>query len=115
MQCLAQCEKAVTKLEQKGCRGDSPDVPMGSKTPIDLDPVALARLDFPTGRETRFRLQRACHLVFNGLRGGEREWGNRFAGAVHYHLDGHVLSTMDAKFGPNFVTIQPSGVCVCSF
>jgi hypothetical protein len=88
---------------------------MGSKTPIDSYELAVARLDAAAGEESPFCVRRVCHSVFNGLRAAAAANGKGLGCAVHYIRDGHVVRTRGARFGPNFVTIQPLGVCVCSF
>jgi hypothetical protein len=56
----------------------------------------------------------ALHPVFNGLQAEKVEREKRLGDADHYLLDGHVDPTRSARFGPNFVTILPTGVCACS-
>ena len=109
---LPQCEIAVTKLERKGRRRGGRAPGNGSKTPIESDAVCL---DGESACESHFGNGRTWRIVFSGLQAVRGGLGKRFATVIHYHLDGHVLATRDAQFGPNFVTIQPLGVCVCSF
>jgi hypothetical protein len=88
---------------------------MGSKTPIDSSELDFVRLCAAADEVFSFCADRICRSVFNGLRAPTGCRRERFGGAVHYVGDGHVVRTRGARFGPNFVTIQPLGVCVCSF
>lgn len=113
MPCPAQCEKGVTISEPRGCPPEGVRVPYGSKTPLvsrgRFLVGYLAQLQgFLTSSRTGSNLS-----AFNELRGKKGCARKRWMGLVHYLLDGHGGSTESARFGPNFVTIQPIGECVC--
>src|SRR5580704_9714663 len=110
----AQCEKAVTNSEPMGRPKCGPQVPTGSKTPLYL-PGRVQLGPFPGGLVASYsRLAGTFHTVFSGLQAKRvRRW-KRIGGPDHYLLNGHVDPTRSARFGPNFVTILPTGVCVCS-
>jgi hypothetical protein len=110
----AQCEKAVTISELMGRSRRGSGVPVGSKTPIDFGIPVPGSLDLRVSGSPCFCLLTALHPVFNGLQAEKVERGKPLGGTDHYLLDGHVDSTRGARFGPNFVTILPTGVCVCS-
>jgi hypothetical protein len=112
---LFQCEKAVTNSEPMGRPKAGSEVPTGSKTPIDLLGRAGMTLGAAVTELSSVFLTGFFHCVFNDLQAEAACWQKRVGGAVHYVGDGHVVSTRGARFGPNFVTIQPLGVCVCSF
>jgi hypothetical protein len=107
----AQCEKAVTIWELMGYSGQGAGVPMGSKTPIDLGIPVRGR----SGRQfIRHCLSISFHLVFNDLQAGKARFSEKIGSHVHPIPEGNVVSIQGAQFGPNFVTIQPTGVCACS-
>jgi hypothetical protein len=111
---LAQCEKAVTISELMGRPQGGLWVSMGSKTPRNLSRPAL--VNFVTGihGSSYLCLVGPFRCVFKGLQSEMAGQRKRLGGADPYLLDGHVDSTWSARFGPNFVTIQPTGVCACS-
>src|SRR5580704_5738990 len=110
----AQCEKAVTISEPMGCSQRGAGVPVGSKTPTGLELPVAASL-YPRVRGSAcFCLSTAWHPVFNGLQARKVARGRSPGGPRLYLLDGHVEATRSARFGPNFVTILPTGVCACS-
>ena len=113
MPCPAQCENVVTISEPRGCPREGLRAPDGSKTPHDFHGCFLSGnlaqlLDFSASP-----LAGSNFSVFNELRGKKGCGWKRLKGLVHYLLDGHVDSTLSARFGPNFVTILPIGECVC--
>lgn len=111
---LAECENAVTISEPMGCPREGARVAAGSKTPMGkADAVPPSPVAGIPGARYSWQL-RAFHPVFSDLRVKRGQGGKRLGSEVHYLLDGHVVSTRYARFGPNFVTIQPIGVCVCS-
>ena len=112
---LAQCEKAVTISEPTGRRKAGPGVPMESKTPIDLLDLDAVSLDTPVGKGSRFPFNPVWRSVFNRLRVDTAVLRKGLGCAARYIRDGHALRTRGGRFGPNFVTILPTGVCVCSF
>jgi hypothetical protein len=108
---LAQCEKAVTISELMGNSRQGGTVPMGSKTPIGVEIPGRARSEL---RFLRYCLSTSFHLVFNDLPAEKARFSEKFGGHVHPIQEGNVVSIQGAQFGPNFVTIQPTGVCACS-
>jgi hypothetical protein len=110
----AQCEKAVTISEPMGRSRWGAKVPVGSKTPMDFGIPVTGSLDPRVCGSRCFCLLTALHPVFNGLQAEKVERAKRLGGPRHYLRNGHVDSTESARFGPNFVTILPTGVCVCS-
>jgi len=111
---LAECEKAVTNSEAMGCAEEDSRVPTGSKTPLKLLSFVLIVLFAEKHGSSSFCRAGSRHSVFNGLQAEKARRGKRWRGTVDYLLGGHVDSTTGARFGPNFVTILPTGVCVCS-
>ncbi len=111
---LAQCEKAVTISELMGRTPEGPRVPTGSKTPLRLLSLVLASLVSEGEGASYFCLTDIFHCVFNSLQTEEARLLMQFGGPVPYVQEGNFLPTRGARFGPNFVTIQPIGVCVCS-
>ncbi len=110
----AQCEKAVTISEPKGRSRRGAKVSEGSKTPIAFGMPVTGSLDLGVSGSPCFCLLSAWHPVFNGLQAEKVERGKRLGAPDHYLLDGHADPTQSARFGPNFVTILPIGVCACS-
>src|SRR6266481_7099957 len=110
----AQCEKAVTNSEAMGRPRDCLRVPSGSKTPLKLLNFVLVVLFPEKHGSSSFCEAGAFHSVFNGLQTEIAGREKRLRGTGHHLLDGHVVSTRRERIGPNFVTIQPTGVCVCS-
>jgi hypothetical protein len=111
---LAQCEKAVTISEPMGRTPEGQKVREGWKTPI-----AGARF-VRASRVTQIQgFSFSCPScdfspIFNDLQGEKVRRVKRFGGPVHHLQKGNFVSTRGARFGPNFVTILPTGVCVCS-
>jgi hypothetical protein len=110
----AQCEKAVTISEPMGRSHRDAEVPVGSKAPMDFGIPVTGSLDPRASASPGFCLLTALHPVFNGLHAKKVERAERWGAPEHYLGNGHVESTEIARFGPNFVTILPTGVCVCS-
>src|ERR1700720_1987982 len=110
----AQCEKVVTNSEPMGRPWECRRVPSGSKTPLKLLSLVLVVLFPEKHRSSPFCKARTFHSVFKGLQAERVCPGKRLRSTGHYLLGGHVVSTRGARFGPNFVTIQRTGVCVCS-
>src|SRR5579872_2424105 len=110
----AQCEKVVTISERKGRPQDVPRVPKGSKTPLYQRNLAC-RSSVCSVSTWYCPIPRAVfRLVFSGLRAERGCRWKRLTTLDHYLPDRHRRSTQRARFGPNFVTIQPTGVCLCS-
>jgi hypothetical protein len=108
---LAQCEKAVTISELMGYSRRGGRVPVGSETPIGVGiPVrgSLACASPGSGLSTSF------HVVFNDLQVDGLARGRGLGATFTPIQEGNVVAIRGAQFGPNFVTIQPIGVCVCS-
>jgi hypothetical protein len=108
----AQGEKAVTISEPMGRRPWSSKIVTTSKIQVQLWQLKLER---------QVRALSVCaqigifRLVFNGLR-------NQVAGkrkpsrTIRKYLQNRAFVLLrDARFGPSFVTIMPTGVWVCSF
>ena|SRR5208282_5859112 len=111
---LAECEKAVTISEPMGCPRAGSKSGTGSKTPIGkAKGILSSRFAGIPGASYSWR-SGAFHPVFSDLRAETGRGGKRLGSQVHYLLDGHVVTTRTARFGPIFVTILPIGVCVCS-
>jgi hypothetical protein len=108
---LAPCEKAVTISELKGYLRQGAGVPMGSKTPIALEMPERETLDL---RFMPYCLSTSFHLVFNALQAETARSSEKFESHPRGIQQGNVVSIQGAQFGPNFVTIQPTGVCACS-
>src|ERR1700722_6803715 len=111
---LAQCEKAVTISELIGYSRRDARVPAGSKTPIDLGIPARENSDPPARGSSCSCLSTSFYLVFNDLQAEKARLRKRVGNSVHLIPEGNFVSIRDARFGPNFVTIQPTGECVCS-
>jgi hypothetical protein len=111
---LAQCEKAVTISELMGYSHQGAAVPMGSKTPMDLGIPVRASLDPLASGPSCSCFSTSFYLVFNDLQAAKARLLKKLGSPVHHILEGNFVSIRDARFGPNFVTIQPIGVCVCS-
>ena len=109
----AQCENVVTISEPSGYPRAGLRVPDGSKTPLSTSERFSVTHSAPFPWPTCFSKWYSSLIVFNGLQAENVCGWKRMMGRVHYLLDGHVDSTQSAQFGPNFVTIQPIGECVC--
>src|SRR5579859_4838102 len=111
----AHCEKAVTISERTGRPRQGRVVSAGWKTP--LSGVLFAKgYRFPTISESaNSSPQLAFSLVFSGLKAKEATPLKRLSRSAHNLTNGNLIVTWRGRFGPNFVTIQPTGVCVCSF
>jgi hypothetical protein len=109
----AQYEKAVTISEPRGYPLEGLRPPMGSKTPLSPPERFSVTHSAPFPWPTCFPEWYSSLIVFNGLRAENVSGWKRLMGRVRYLLDGHADSTLTARFGPNFVTIQPIGECVC--
>jgi hypothetical protein len=108
---LGQCEKAVTIAELMGHSCRTAGVPTGSKTPIGLGiPVRGS----PSCGSSGSRLSTSFHPVFNDLRAEKARLGKSFGSPIQPIQEESVACIQGAQFGPNFVTIQPTGVCACS-
>jgi hypothetical protein len=108
----AQCEKAVTISEPMGRIPWSSEIVTASKILVQL------WMSKPERQVRAFSISshiRIFRLVFNGLGNqvaGERK---RF-GTIRKYLQNRAFVLLrDARFGPSFVTIMPTGVWVCSF
>ncbi len=111
---LAQCENAVTIPERMGCRRHGRRVPSGSKTPIGAADGSSGIAVLET-RSFLCTLQpSAFRPIFSGLQGEERRRRWPLEKLAGYLLNGHGVSNRGARFGPNFVTILPIEVWVCS-
>jgi hypothetical protein len=111
---LAQCEKAVTISELMGYSHRGARVPVGSKTPIELGVPARESFDALARGSSCSWFSTSFYLVFNGLQAEKTRLGKSVGCHVHPMPEGNFVSIPDARFGPNFVTIQPTGECVCS-
>src|ERR1700680_1678245 len=110
----AQCEKAVTISELMWRPHRGPGVPMGSKIPIDLGVPVTGSLDPRVCASSCSCLSPDFSPIFNGLQAEKAGRGRLFGHPALPIQDGNFISIRGARFGPNFVTIQPIGVCVCS-
>jgi hypothetical protein len=108
---LAQCEKAVTISELLGYSRPGAGVPLGSRTPIG---VAIPVRGSLACASLGSRLSTSFHLVFNDLQAERLARGRALGATFTLIQEGNLVSIRGAQFGPNFVTIQPIGVCVCS-
>jgi hypothetical protein len=111
---LAQCEKAVTIPELMGYFRQGTAVLMGSKTPINLGSPVSASLDALACGSSCSCLSSGFYLVFNDLQAEQTRLRKGSGSYDHPVQEGNFVSIRGARFGPNFVTIQPTGVCVCS-
>src|SRR5579859_5247814 len=111
----AQCEKAVTISERTGRPRQGRVAPAGWKTPNYA--VLFAKgYRFPTISESaNSSPQLAFSLVFSGLKANEATPLKRLSRSGHNLTKGNLIVTWRGRFGHNFVTIQPTGVSVCSF
>jgi|SRR5579859_1533991 len=111
----AQCEKAVTISERTGRPRQGRVAPAGWKTPHYA--VLFAKgYRFPTiSKSANGFPQLAFYPVFSGLKAKEAPPLKRLSRSAHNLTNGNLIVTWRGRFGPNFVTIQPTGVCVCSF
>jgi len=87
---------------------------MGSKTPIDLGVPVTECLDPRVCGSSCSCLSTDFSPIFNGLQAEKAGRVKLFGHHSHPIQDGNFVSIRSARFGPNFVTIQPIGVCVCS-
>jgi|SRR5271170_6942612 len=111
---LAQSEKAVTNSEPMGCPKEGPGSPAGSKTPTYLTSLPAGNYDTGKFGSVCDVAASAFRSVFNGLRAASERVSKRFGGSVHYLRGEHARTIVPARFGPNFVTIQPLGESVWS-
>jgi hypothetical protein len=110
----AQCEKVVTISEPMGRPEDGPRVPEGSKTPY-LRPNLAGGISAVRVSLSNYARPRAIFRFVISALEAERDCGRAGLRApYHYLLYKHLLGTPRARFGPNFVTIQPTEVCLCS-
>ena len=107
---LAKCEKAVTISEPMGHPERYSKRSTGSKTPIHWRMLCLAHRIFAVSALPALG---TFDSVFSDLRTKTFVALKRFGNPDHYLADTHFISTQRARFGPNFVTIQPTGECVC--
>jgi hypothetical protein len=110
----AQCEKAVTIPEPLWRPTDGPSIPDGSKTPLVFCIFALGEPLRPVSGASDSWVLDVFLPVFRGLQAKRASGRERFRSAAGYLQYGHLPATQRARFGPNFVTIQPTGVCLCS-
>ena len=111
----AQCEKAVTISERTGRPRQGRVVPAEWKTP-QYAVMSATGNPFPSLLESTCPFsQLAFYLVFSGLKAKEAPPLKRLLRSAHNLIKGNQIVTRGGRFGPNFVTIQPTGVCVCSF
>jgi hypothetical protein len=108
----AQCEKAVTISEPMGRLPRSSEVVAASRTQVRLWMLKFERRDrafYLSSQIGSFR------LVFNGLGNLAAAKQKRFTTIRKYLQNRAFVLLRDARFGPSFVTIMPTGVWVCSF
>ena len=110
----AQCEKAVTIPEPMGRFPKGPRVCTGWKSSIDWGTLAPASPVAESRGSTNSCLSGDFSPIFNGLQAGKDRRLKRLGRPVHDVRKGNFVCTRGGRFGPNFVTIQPLGVCVCS-
>src|SRR5579859_76466 len=111
----AQGEKAVTISERTGRPRHGRVAPAGWKTPHYAILFAQGKR-FPTISESANSSPKlAFYPVFSGLKAKEATPLKRLSRSSHNLTKGNLVVTWRGRFGPNFVTIQPTGVCVCSF
>jgi hypothetical protein len=111
----AKCEKAVTIPERIGRPQEGRVVPAGWKAPR-YAVLSAAGNSFPSISEmSHFTGQFAFYPVFSGLQAQAAPSLKRLSGSSHHLTNGNEIATRGGRFGPNFVNIQPTGVCVCSF
>ncbi len=111
----AQCEKAVTIPERTGRPQQGRVVPAGWKAPRYAVISTTENPFTPISELSDSIPQFAFYPVFSGLQAQEAPSLKRLTGSAHLLTKRNHVATMGGRFGPNFVTIQPTGVCVCSF
>jgi|HubBroStandDraft_4_1064222.scaffolds.fasta_scaffold1525795_1 hypothetical protein len=87
---------------------------MGSKTPMYCDVSAGTHFLSATTRLICGVAAVGFRFIFNELQAIPSHASKRVVGPVHHVPKGHAADRRGARFGPDFVTIQPTGVCVCS-
>jgi hypothetical protein len=97
-----------------GYSHQGPRVSMGSKTPIDLGIPVGGNLDAVACGSSCSCFSPSFYLVFNDLQAETARLRESLGSHVDPIPEGNVVSIRGARFGPNFVTIQPTGECVCS-
>jgi len=110
----AQSENAVTISEPIGYPKEGPGRPAGSQTPSYLTSQAATNYDAQESAQVQSCSVLAFRSVFNGLRAETGQRAKRFTGAAHYLWYGYRGTIVPARFGPNFVNIQPLGESVWS-
>jgi hypothetical protein len=109
---LAQCEKAVTNAELIGCGLRGFQLPQELST---TEPV----LTLPSKERSPANLESLptaiSRFVFNSLRVKTALKRRRFRNPYEYLQNRAFVLLRGEWFGPSFVTIMPTGVCVCSF
>ena len=108
----AQCEKAVTIPERTGRPQLGRVVPAGWKAPRHAVIPTTGNSFTPISELSH---SFAFYPVFSDLQAQEAISLKRLSGSTHHLTNGNQVATWSGLFGPNFVTIQPTGVCVCSF
>src|SRR5689334_11184475 len=111
---LAQCEKTETISELRGLPYLLSEFLPGWESPADkwLSPSRRRFRGFSKWSNSSELF--VFGFVFNELETeGESPW-KRISTLDHYPPGGNRASTRQGWFGPNFVTIWPTGVCVCS-
>jgi len=111
----AQCEKAVIIPERIGRPRLGRVVPVGWKAPRYAVISTMGNPFTSCSELSHSTPQFAFYRVFSGLQAAEAPSLTCLSGSPHHLKTGNQVATRGERFGPNFVTIQPIGVCVCSF
>ena len=111
---LAQCEKTETISELRGLPYLLSGFLLGWESPGDkrLSPSRRGFRGF--SKWSNSSKLSAFGLVFNELETLGEGPGKRISTLDHDPPGGNRARTRQGWFGPNFVTIWPKGVCVCS-
>src|SRR6185437_5228311 len=108
----AQCEKAVTIPERIGRPQLRRAVPAGWKAPRYTVISSTENSFTPISELSQPTSQFAFYPVFSGLHAQEAPSLKRLSGSARHLTNGNQVATRGGQFGPNFVTILPTGVCV---
>src|SRR5580765_3267767 len=106
----AQCEKAVTIPERIGRPQQGRVVPAGWKAPRCAVISTTENPFTPISELSHSASQFAFYPVFSALQAQEAPSLKRLSGSAHHLTNGNQVATRGGRFGPNFVTIQPTGV-----
>src|SRR5579859_6056309 len=114
MTALAQCEKTETISELRGCPYLRNGAIPGWESPAGKQLAASGCPLRGFSKWSNFSVLVAFGPVFNELEPMREGSGKRILPRDHYPPGGNRACTPQRWFGPNFVTIWPTGVCVCS-